>query len=230
MGSIVGLDGKALGKDGKPEEVPGLDLADPVGSLDLLGPVARGNYMMAQQYGMLAQSKHNKEIRIPSRNVASIAGQAATVCDFASNAVAELAFTLAEAESRIAVLLGMIPEDKLEEAKKTDMLVGVEWENRRRLFSMRVPVLMRKKERLGLALAQGISGEAPTAEDFAKVTEEAVAAGFKPITEEDVKAQNEAKAKAEAKADDDAPVALSISDVPKAKVPAKKKIPKEKLN
>ena len=215
MGGIVGLDGKPLDKDGNQEEVPGLDLADPVRSLDLLGPVSRGNYQMAHQFNALANSKHNKELRIPAKNVASIAGQAATVSDFASNAVAELAFVLAEAESRIAVVLGMMPEDKLEEAKKADMMVGVDWENRRRLFSMRVPILMRKKERLGLALAEAISGSAPTPEDFAKITEEAVAAGFKPITEEDVKKKDEAKA--DAPGQEVAPVVVAPGTIDKLK-------------
>jgi hypothetical protein len=178
-------------------------MADPVGSLDLLGVLGRGNYVTAQQFAVLAGPEGERHVKILARDVSTLAGQAATVGEFASNVTAELTFTLAEAEARIAVLMGMIPEDNLEAAKAADMKVGVEWENRRRYFSMKVPIGLKKKERIGLILAECMQAPAPTQESFDALLKEAEAVGLKV---EKAKPQSEGQdAVAQATAEVDAP-------------------------
>ena len=177
MSGIVGLDGKPLSSEATPQG-PGLDLRNPVDSLDLLGSVGKSCAIMAHQYNRLAGPKGERNVKVQARDIAGISTQGAMVAEFASNAVAELSFSLAEAEARIAVLMGLMPEDKLEAARKADMDMGTEWENRRTLFSNRVPILLKLKQRLGPALAEAIVGSAPTPEDFEKLKAEAEAAGF----------------------------------------------------
>ena len=179
MGVLVGPDGTPVDKEGKPVHVPGLDMRNPVESLDLLASVGKGFYIMAAQYASLAGVKGERHIKMQARDVSSIAGQGATVTDFASNLMAELSFTLAECEARLAVLKGMIPEDKQNDANNADMAVATEWDNRRTFFSFKVPVLLKQKKRIGLGLAESISGSVPTAEDFEKLKAEAEAAGLK---------------------------------------------------
>jgi hypothetical protein len=178
MGKLVGPDGREVTSKGKPVELPGLSMQDPVTSLDLLGSVARSCYIMAQQYAAMAGPKGERQVKLLSKDVSGIASQGATVAEFASNIMAELTFTLAEAEARIAVLKGLIPEDKLQEAEKADFGVATEWENRRSLFSSRVPLIIKLKQRIGLALSEAVVGSAPTQADFDKLKADAEKAGF----------------------------------------------------
>jgi hypothetical protein len=133
---------------------------------------------MAQQYAAMAGPKGERHVKLLSKDVSGIASQGATVAEFASNVMAELTFTLAEAEARIAVLKGLIPEDKLQEAEKADFGIATEWENRRSLFSSRVPLIIKLKQRIGLALSEAVVGSAPTQEDFDKLKADAAEAGF----------------------------------------------------
>lgn len=195
MGKLLGPDGREVDSQGNAVAAPGLDMSNPVGSLDLLGAVARANYIMAKQYASLAGVKGERHVKILAKDISGVASQGASVAEFASNCISELAFSLAEAEARIAVIMGAMPEDKVQAAKELDMKVAVEWENRRSLFSGNVPILLRTKKRLGPALAEAIAGSAPTAEDFAKQVEAAKAAGL-DVGGADAEAQ---KAEAEAK-------------------------------
>ncbi len=178
MGKLLGPDGKEVDSKGNAIHAPGLDMSDPVGSLDLLGAVARANYIMAKQYASLAGVKGERHVKILAKDISGVASQGASVAEFASNCISELAFSLAEAEARIAVLMGVVPEEKVQEAKDLDMKVAVEWENRRSLFSGNVPIMLRTRKRLGPALAEAIAGSAPTEEDFKKQVEAAKAAGL----------------------------------------------------
>lgn len=180
MAQLSGPDGKPLELDGEGnrKEAPGLDMANPPQSLELLGSVGRGCYIMAAQYAHMAGPKGERHVKVLAKDLSSVASQGAAVAEFASNVISELAFTLAEAEARVAVLLGSIPEDLLQAAKERDLDVAVEWENRRRLFSGNIAILMKERKRLGPALAEAIAGAAPTEEDFKAQTEAAKAAGL----------------------------------------------------
>jgi len=216
MGQILNAQGQAVDKDGKVKVLPGLDIGDPVTSLDLLGAVGRGLYMAAHQYSRLGGVKGERHVKLMARDVATLAIQGATVGDFASNVLSELSFSLAEAEARIAVLMGLMPEDKVQAAKEADMGVAIEWENRRRLFTMRVPITLRKKERLGLLLADTIKGEAPTQEIFDKVVEEAKAAGLQVEQPSDTAAADGAIPVTVDEEDDDATKTETPADAPAA--------------
>lgn len=180
MAQLVGPDGKPVDSKGKPVVLPGLSISDPVMSLNLLGSVARSCYVMANQYGSVRVAGPNGErnIKIAARDIAGLTSQGATVAEFASNIMAELSFTLAESEARIAVLKGLLSEDKIPAGEKADMEVGTEWENRRSLFSNMVPLIIKVNKPLGPALAQAIAGPAPTQADFDKIKEESAKAGL----------------------------------------------------
>lgn len=183
MGQLSGPDGRPLDKGIDQAENPGLDMSKPGQSLDLLGSVGRSSYIMAAQYASprVAGPKGERHIKIPARDISSIASQGAAVAEFASNVISELAFTLAEAEARVAVLMGQIPEDKLQAARESDLGVAVEWENRRRLFSGSVAILLKQGKRLGPALALSIAGPAPSEDDFKTQVEAAKAAGLNVV-------------------------------------------------
>jgi hypothetical protein len=182
MAQLVGPDGKPVDSQGKQIVLPGLSISDPVMSLNLLGSVARSSYVMSAQYKSIrvAGPKGERNIKIQAQDIATLTGQSATVAEFASNVVAELAFTLAEAEARIAVLKGLLPEDKIAEGEKADMAVGTEWENRRSIFSNSVPLLIKANKPLGPALATAIAGEPPTQADFDNIKEASIKAGLIP--------------------------------------------------
>ena len=173
MSGLVGPDGQPITTEGKPQPFPGLDLRNPVQTLDLLGTIARGGYIMAQQYGALAGPKGERHVKVEARQVSILSSQVANVAEFASNALAELTFSLSEAEARIAVLRGQLAEDKVQAAAEADMTVSTEWENRRRLFSLLVPITLKKRKTIGQALADVVMGPPLTEEDFEKVRKEA---------------------------------------------------------
>ena len=199
-GDLVGLDGAPLASKGSPKpQAVGLDMSNPVDSLDLLGSIARSGYVTAQQMASAAGIKGERHIKLQCRDISGLASQMALTAEFASNSLAALRLTLAAAAARVRTLQGFIPEDLKETMAQADMDIAVEWENRRRNFSTRVPIQIKKKERIGIALAEAIAGPAPTKEDFDALLVESVKLGL--ITQEAVdKAQADLDAEARYKA------------------------------
>jgi hypothetical protein len=196
-GEIVGLDGAPLVSQEAAKAQPvGLDMSNPVDTLDLLGSIARSGYVTAQQMATAAGIKGERHIKLQCRDISGLASQMALTAEFASNALAELSFTLAEAEARVRVLQGFIPEELKEKSAQADMDIAVEWENRRRHFSTRVPVQVKKRLRIGPALAETIAGPVPTKEDFDALLKESIELGLvKQEAVDQAQAQMDAEAR-----------------------------------
>lgn len=178
---LVGTDGAPITSEtpsGKPQPFPGLDMQNPVQTLDLLGVIARGGYITGQQFAFLAGPKGERHVKIEARQHAILAQQIAAISEFSSNVLSELTFTLAEAEARIRILEGFVSEDKVQVAKQADADLGVEWENRRRFFALKVGVLIKSRKPIGPALAEIISGSAPGEAEFAGLRKEAQELGL----------------------------------------------------
>jgi hypothetical protein len=192
MAALLGPDGQPVDNQGKPLPLPGLDLRRPVETLDLLGVVAKSGYTQAQVFASQAGIKGERHVKVLCRDVSGLASQMAVVSEFAANALSELTFTLAESEARIKSLMELVPKERADDAAKSEHDVSVDFENRRRYYSARVPLLVRQKKRIGPALAEAIAGPVPTEADFNKMRDEAIELGM--VKKEDVEKAEKALA------------------------------------